>query len=122
MNGILVIGHGSRSKDAYDTFYKIVDSLKVKTGEEVEGCFMEISPPYIPEIIDKMYEKGVSSITILPYFLYEGIHIKEDIPEILERVRSKYPEIEFKIAKPLGYHDLLIDILIERIEGEKTCI
>jgi sirohydrochlorin cobaltochelatase len=83
---------------------------------------MEISEPFIPETIANMYSKGIKEITILPYFLYNGIHIKEDIPEILLTEKSKYADLRIYVAQPIGYHDALIDILKERASGEVSCI
>ena len=122
MRGILVVGHGSRSKEAYDTFYKIIEDLHKKLDVELEGCFMEISSPQIPEKIDNLVQKGVDHITVLPYFLFEGIHIKEDIPEILKGIKEKYDSLTIDMAQPIGYHPLLVDLLAERVEGEKKCI
>ncbi len=123
MNGILVIGHGSRASGTKEIFENVVSALDKKLGDSVvEGCFMELSTPLIPETIDRMYEKGVRNITVLPYFLFPGIHILEDIPEILKEKKEKYGDIEISMANPIGYDDKLVEILKERVEGEKTCI
>jgi sirohydrochlorin cobaltochelatase len=122
MKGMLVIGHGSRSQEAREAFYKIVEELREQMGIEVEGCFMEISEPFIPETIEKMYSKGINEITVLPYFLFNGIHIKEDIPEILMDTKKKHNDLKLNMAQPIGYHAALVDILQERAGGELTCI
>lgn len=122
MKGIIVVGHGSRSEDARVAFYKIVEQLKVSMETEVEGCFMEISRPFIPETIDKLYSRGIKEIIVLPYFLYSGIHIREDIPEILILEKNKRADLKISMAQPIGYHEALIDILKERVSGELSCI
>lgn len=122
MKGMLVIGHGSRSQEARAAFYRIVEELRERMGMEVEGCFMELSEPFIPETIDKMYSRGINEITVLPYFLFNGIHIKEDIPEILLDAKKKHAGLKLSIAQPIGYHAALVDILQERAGGELTCI
>jgi sirohydrochlorin cobaltochelatase len=122
MTGVIVIGHGSRSKDAKDAFYQIVDQLKGSMKGEVEGCFMEISEPHIPETIEKMYNRGIREITALPYFLFNGIHIKEDIPEILQAAKEKHQDLVITMAQPIGYHKAIVEILKERLVGELTCI
>lgn len=122
MKGVIVIGHGSRSEEAKDAFFQIVEQLKQNLQNEVEGCFMEISEPHIPEAVEKLYRKGVREITALPYFLFNGIHIKEDIPEILQSVKEKYADLNISMAKPIGYHEAIVDILKERLTGEILCI
>ncbi len=123
MKGVLVIGHGSRAEGTKEIFQKTVDELGKKMKEDiVEGCFMELSEPLIPETVDKMYEKGVRNITVLPYFLFPGIHILKDIPEILRSKKEEHEGLEIELASPICYDDKLVEILKERVEGEKTCI
>lgn len=52
MKGILVIGHGSRSRDALDVFNRIVDDFRARMESCVEGCFMELSEPNIPDTVE----------------------------------------------------------------------
>lgn len=123
MKGILVIGHGSRANGAKEVFEQVVRGIEEKmVGKKIEGCFMEISNPQIPETIDKMYAEGVRDITVLPYFLFPGVHILKDIPEILGAAREKHSGLSIDMASPIGYHSKLIDILVERAEGEVDCI
>ncbi len=83
---------------------------------------MEISEPLIPETVDKLYSRGIKEIIVLPYFLYSGIHIREDIPEILLMEKNKRPDLKISMAQPIGYHEALVDILKERASGELSCI
>ena len=119
--GLLIAGHGSRSKDAQNTFDKIVGFVReLSSYEIVEGAHMELSEPHIPEQIKKMVNEGIEEIIIVPYFLYEGIHIKEDIPEIIKEEKEKYKNIIFKFAKPIGAEPALAEILIKRAQEVKS--
>ncbi len=44
------------------------------------------------------------------------MHIKIDIPSILKKEIEKYPTISIKFARPIGYDDRIVDILLNRIE------
>ncbi|MDK2918952.1 MAG: sirohydrochlorin ferrochelatase [Candidatus Petromonas sp.] len=112
---ILIIGHGSRSKEAQTIFNKIVDHVRNKSEFKlVEGAHMELCEPSIPETVDKLVEKGANEVIFVPYFLYEGIHIKEDIPDIVNELSQKYNEVQFKMAKPIGAEPVLAEILLTR--------
>lgn len=112
---VLIVGHGSRSKDAQDIFNKIVQLVKDKSDYSiVEGAHMEICEPSIPSVVEEIIQKQVEEILVVPYFLYEGIHIKEDIPEIIEELSKKHTGVKFKMARPIGAEPMLADILIER--------
>ena len=122
MKGILVVGHGSRSKEAFEVFDRVLESFRLKVKDKVEGCFMELCPPSIPDTIDSMYKGGIREIVVVPYFLFLGIHIKEDVPEILKEIKAKYGDLKISMARPIGYNDIISDILKENSEGELTCI
>ncbi|MCB2300330.1 sirohydrochlorin chelatase [Clostridium tagluense] len=122
MKSILVVGHGSRSKDALEVFNKVLDNFKLKVEDNVEGCFMELCAPNIPDTIDIMYKNGARNIVVVPYFLFCGIHIKDDIPGILKEVKAKYVDLKISLARPIGYNKIIADILKENAEGELTCI
>jgi len=122
MKGILVVGHGSRSKEAFEVFNSVLNNFKLKVAENVEGCFMELCSPNMPDTIDIMYKNGVRELVVVPYFLFSGIHIKEDIPGILKEVKARYGDLKISMARPIGYNNLIADILRENAEGELTCI
>lgn len=112
---ILIVGHGSRSVNAQEIFNKIVGYVKERSGfDMVEGAHMELCKPDIPEVVDKLVNKGAEEIILVPYFLYEGIHIKEDIPEIIKELSAKYKKVKFTMAKPIGDEPILAEILINR--------
>ena len=122
MKGILVVGHGSRSKEAFEVFNRVLDNFKLKVEDNVEGCFMELCAPNIPDTIDNMYKNGIRDIVVVPYFLFLGIHMKEDVPRILNEIKNKYGDLKISLAKPIGYNNIIADILKENAEGELTCI
>jgi sirohydrochlorin cobaltochelatase len=114
---VLIVSHGSRSKDAVAEFHQVVDAVsgRYKTTK-VKGAFMELSEPDIPTAVKELSESGITEIAVIPYFLFMGNHIKQDIPEILEEQRALYPHLNFKFGRPIGFEPLLSDILIQRIE------
>jgi len=122
MKGILVVGHGSRSKEAFEVFNRVLNIFKLKVDDNVEGCFMELCSPNMPDTIDNMYKNGVRELVVVPYFLFSGIHIKEDVPGILKEVKARYGDLKISMARPIGYNNIIADILRENAEGELTCI
>ncbi len=114
--GLLIVGHGSRSADAVDVFRRIVDDVRKKCSFEfVEGAHMELAEPGIEETVKLLADKKVKEIIIAPYFLYEGMHLKKDIPDIISKLVEEYPDIDFKMAKPIGFEPLMADLLLKRV-------
>lgn len=112
---LIIISHGSRSKDAAEAFDQIVDMVRKKDQfQHVAGASLEHSELNISQTIAQVAETRVTEIIFAPYFLYEGIHIKEDIPHLLKEISPNYPNITFKMAKPIGVEPVLADIILDR--------
>ena len=116
MRGVLIVGHGSRRKETEFILESVVEMAKKKISEmPMEIAYMEFSERTIPAGLDSLITQGVDEIAVVPYFLYDGIHIREDIPEALEEYKSEHPGIKIKMGKPLGEDERLAAILTDRI-------
>ncbi|WP_425446726.1 sirohydrochlorin chelatase [Dethiothermospora halolimnae] len=114
---LLIVGHGSRSDKAQETFDKMVELVRDKSEYDiVEGAHMEICGPSIETVVGKLAGENVEKIVMVPYFLYEGIHIKRDIPNLIEKLKEKH-NIDIVFGKPIGVEPLLADILIDRAKA-----
>lgn len=115
MKGLLIVSHGSRSKDAVNEFNQLIEMVRTQAaGFEVGGAHMELATPDIPTMVASMVEKGVTNFTVVPYFLFNGNHIKQDIPEIIDGEKEKYPEVSFTLSSPIGAEPLMVGILLKR--------
>ncbi|MDR0314044.1 MAG: CbiX/SirB N-terminal domain-containing protein [Treponema sp.] len=118
MKGILVIAHGSRAKETEAVLEAVLSMVKAKLPETViEWAFMEFSERTVEKGVDALADKGVTEIKIVPYFLFMGIHLKEDIPRIVSECAANYPGVNITMGEPLGIDERLADILADRIKG-----
>jgi precorrin-8X/cobalt-precorrin-8 methylmutase len=121
MESIILIGHGSPKKDA-NRLGVVADMLhrELHPGCE-EGCvkvaYMEFAKPSIPEALDSEARRGARKIIIHPFFLNAGVHVTKDIPVMISDAESRNPGVEFVYTEPLGVHEKLIQVVIERIRG-----
>ena len=82
----------------------------------VEIAYMEFCEPDIKQGIEALIKKGVDTIKVVPYFLFDGIHIREDIPSTIHEVLKEYPHVTVEMGKTLGADRRLAEILIDRIK------
>jgi precorrin-8X/cobalt-precorrin-8 methylmutase len=47
------------------------------------------------------------------------MHVTKDIPEIIEEARGMYPDREFIFTEPLGVHEKLAQIIMDRIDAAR---
>ncbi len=116
MEGILIVAHGSRARETEVTLEKIIDIVKEKLKDcLIEYGFMEFSDKNISKGLNSLMEKGVNKIKVVPYFLFDGIHIKEDIPNEINEIMKNHKDVKVTFTKTLGTDERLADILIDNI-------
>lgn len=112
---IIIVGHGSRSKEANTVLDKTAKSLKAKLPYLILTAALQFNKPSLSDAIKKAESSGFTEVVILPFFLYNGIHANNDIPKILEKEKKLYPKINFSFAEAIGDDYRIHEILLERI-------
>lgn len=118
---ILLIGHGS-PRDEANSLHIVGRMLHEAlhpgcSNGCVKTAYMEFGKPSIPDAIKACIETGAERLILHPYFLNAGVHVTEDIPEMIRQAEKAYPSVEFVYTEPLGIHNKLIDIILERIRA-----
>ena len=116
--GVILIDHGSRQEESNQAFFKIVERL-ARRGQYpiVEPAHMELSSPTLAEAFDRAVARGATELIVHPYFLLPGKHWHVDIPRLCEDASKKHPGVRWKVTPPLGESDLILDLVVERIEA-----
>jgi precorrin-8X/cobalt-precorrin-8 methylmutase len=123
MEKIILVGHGSPKKDAnnVETMADLVH--RALHPECTAGCvkvgYMEFEQPDIPTAINESVSDGADEIVVVPFFLFSGVHVTKDIPKMIEEARTRHPNTRFIYTEPLGIHDNLVKIVVERIQAAK---
>lgn len=118
MKGVLVVAHGSRIKETERTLVLILDMVKEAMPDiRVEYAFMEFSDQTLEKAVRSLVDSGVTEIKVVPYFLFTGVHLREDIPELVRRCTEGYPGLKVEMGEPLGVDRRLAAILVDRING-----
>lgn len=121
MEIILLVGHGSPKKDANNIEHigrLLHNTIHPEcTNDCVRAAYLQFAKPGIMEAIEECVQKGVKRMIIHPYFLSSGMHVTKDIPEIIRRAGAAYPDVEFIYTEPLGIHNKLAQVVLERISA-----
>jgi len=124
MERIILIGHGSPRKKAnnVETMAGLLHNA-IHPGCAntcVQAAYMQFAQPDIAATIDACVKEGADRIIVHPFFLYSGVHVTKDIPEAIEAAKGRYPGVEFVYTEPLGIHEGLVRIVLERINGKRS--
>jgi sirohydrochlorin cobaltochelatase len=127
---LVIAGHGTAySKGSRESITRQVERVRER-GDYAEtlGVFLE-EPPYVRDTWNLV---SAANIVLVPFFLSEGLHTREDIPVMLgespERARSRLAagkapwrnpternSRRLWLAQPLGTEPLLTDLILEAV-------
>ncbi len=119
---IIILGHGSRVPGAGNNMQLVADGLQTLCGyDSVKVCNMSRLGPHFPEIFKQCVDQGATEVLVMPYFLHDGLHLRLDIPEMLQEAAREYPQVKLILGSNLGYDEALVHLLAKRIEASMDC-
>lgn len=118
--GIIFCGHGTKSQQGLESFFKVYAELEKKlvANFEFNYGFIEYSQPSLQKAIEDQIHKGIQEIVILPSLLFSGVHITHDIPFVAQSITSKYPAVSIKLAHTLDLSDTLVKLCLQLIHKQ----
>lgn len=115
MKAVIILAHGSRAPEADGALYEIVDLVREKSGFEiVKPAYMDHSRPDMETAVKELIDLGIKNIIVMPLFLFSGIHVRKDIPGMIQELQDKY-DVEITYARNLGPDRRIADIVVDRI-------
>jgi len=122
IKALLVVDRGSRESEVKQELEELCLIAKRKAGyDSASYCFLEVVPPFIEEGIKRCLDSGAEQITVMPYFLYPGMKLKDTVKRTAQIIKEQ--RLRIAIARPLSYHSLMAQLITERItelKGEKN--
>jgi precorrin-8X/cobalt-precorrin-8 methylmutase len=121
MEKIIIAGHGSPKKDA-NNIEQVAGLLHnmihpACSDDCVRVAYLQFAEPDIAQAITSCVDDGAKKVIVHPYFLSSGMHVTSDIPEIIDKAKKKYPDVEFVFTEPLGVHNKMAQVVLERINS-----
>lgn len=116
MKALIILAHGSRRHESNQEVIILTDETRRKAKGQyrlVEYAFLELAKPQLQYAIENVIYKGATDITVLPYFLNSGNHVKQDVPTIIDAAMEKYPDCKFTITPCIGMYKGMADLILK---------
>lgn len=109
----MIFGHGSSVPSANDEVRRVAaDAALAGRWETFETAFLE-ADPRLEDAVRSLAASGAERVLVLPYFLTLGIHLRRDLPKIVDDLQARYG-LPIQVAPPLDGHPSLSAILVDR--------
>jgi sirohydrochlorin cobaltochelatase len=113
---LLIVGHGSRSAAGVAEYWRLASAVRAHAPELRVGCgFIELAAPDLDTAVDSLVASGATSVVATPLILLGAGHLKNDGPAALHRGRHRHPSLQFRYARDLGIHPLVLAVAEDRI-------
>src|SRR4051794_40037381 len=98
MTAFIVFAHGSTVEEANHGVRMLTAEIARRGSFQlVETAFLECAPPTLDSSVQRMVNAGATRIVVVPFFLTLGIHLRRDLPGIVEKLRAVHPGVSIEI-------------------------
>ncbi|NDU85249.1 MAG: cobalamin biosynthesis protein CbiX [Ferrovum sp.] len=101
--GILLFAHGARDPRWAEPFREIC--LRVRSLQPtvaVDLCFLELMTPSLQQATTDLVVRGITHLTVVPLFMAQGGHLRQDLPVLIDSLRAQYPQLTIHVTTALG--------------------
>jgi sirohydrochlorin cobaltochelatase len=111
--GLVLFAHGSRDPQWSRPFERIAASLRDKLPAVAVGLAFLEHGPSLEEVVAALVAKGAGSIRVVPVFLGQGGHVKEDLPRLA--AAAARGDVKILLDPPIGEQPAVVDAIATAI-------
>jgi sirohydrochlorin cobaltochelatase len=112
-DGLVLFAHGSRDPEWARPFESIASQLSRKFLVRV--AYLELMRPSLDEAVAALAAAGARSIRVIPLFLGQGGHVKDDLPKLVSAAAARHPDLKLIVEKAIGEQPQVIEAIAAAI-------
>ena len=111
---IVLLGHGARDVRWREPFDRLALRVAARAPTAtVVVAFLECMQPDLAGAIERLVADQRQRIHVVPVFLGEGGHVREDVPRLIDAARSRHPEAEITLGGAIGEDQAVLEAIAE---------
>ena len=109
---LILFAHGARDPEWADPMRRVQAAIRERAPAlHVELAFLEFMSPTLEECLQAIIARGATRVVVQPMFIARGGHIKRDLPDLIERLRGTWPQVEFTLNGVIGENESVIQAM-----------
>lgn len=110
--GLILFAHGARDPRWAEPLRALQQRLAVGAPEvAVALAFLELMTPDLATAAANLVGQGVRRLQVVPVFLGQGGHVRDDLPDLVDAVRTRYPEVDVRLSMAVGEDPVVLDAI-----------
>ena len=100
---VILFAHGSR-----DPLWRLpIEAVAAQMRSQQPGAavlcaYLELCVPSLPEAAAQLITEGASHVRVFPLFFGVGKHAREDLPVLMEELRTTHPDVQIDLLPTAG--------------------
>ena len=112
--GILVFAHGSRDPNWRLPIEAVATQITQRQPGTLVSCaYLELCLPSLPDAATDLIAAGALRLRVFPLFLGVGKHAREDLPLLIDEIRTAHPGVTIELLPTAGESDRLISLMVD---------
>ncbi len=100
---IILFAHGARDPEWAAPFDIIKRQLQAaRPDTRVELAFQDFMTPTLEQAVAQAAAQGAKRVVVVPLFMAQGGHLKQDLPRLARQIRAQHPHIELELQSAIG--------------------
>lgn len=103
---LILFAHGARDPEWSRPVQAVAKRLQLENPDlTLKVAFLEFMAPTLSEAVDAIAEQAKQQparVDILPFFIAQGGHLRQEVPEMLEKIQQRYSNLQLRLLPPLG--------------------
>ena len=114
MHAIILFAHGSRDPLWHKPIQAVAERISQRSPSTVVRCaYLELTEPDLPNVASALVAEGATSLSVLPMFLGVGRHAREDLPALIQALKTAHPAVDIHCQPAVGEQNSLLDLLAD---------
>ena len=102
---LVLFAHGARDPRWAEPFEAVAKRIRAAAPQlPVVLAYLELTAPTLAEAIDKVVADGATTVDVVPLFLGTGGHLRQDLPPLVDALRSAHPDVAIRLHAAIGEH------------------
>jgi len=100
---IILFAHGARDPDWAAPFNIIKQQLQAARPQlQIELAFQDFMSPTLEEAAAQVAARGTRRAVLVPLFMAQGGHLKQDLPRMVGKIREQHPQLQLQLMPAIG--------------------
>ena len=113
---LILFAHGARDPEWAAPLRRVGAAAHMEAPAlRIELAFLEILEPALADCAETLIGEGFAHIIIVPMFIAQGGHLKRDLPQLVDDLRKRNPQVRFDLAGAIGEAESVVQAMARHV-------